>query len=212
MAPATSAVSPGMGTPRLSIADDDKHREISVSRENVLEMWNKPCQGAALAPVSRRALARTLRRAGAAAASAIAARPAETSLARAHAAERRLDEKRAPGELRGESAFDGRVDLLLDHEPRFARFIRLPAARREQALGASGDGQRRVGAGLRVGLGDRQRSPGETSRNHPGPLCVYARATSALPRRTRWGKFGAAASLTRPATAGLSPAARCGTG
>ena len=36
-------------------------------------------------------------------------------------------------------------------------------SRREEALGASGYGQRRIGAGLRVGLRDGERSFGETS-------------------------------------------------
>jgi hypothetical protein len=45
----------------------------------------------------------------------------------------------------------------------FARFIGLPTAGREQSLGACSYRQRCVGAGLRVGLGDGERSFGETS-------------------------------------------------
>ena len=119
-----------------------------------------------MTPVKRRALARTVRRAGATAASAIAVKTCRNIVGRTHAAERGLDEERAPGHLRGESAFNRCVDLLLHHEPRFACFVGLPTARREQTLGASGDRQRCIGAGLRVGLGDGERSPGDISRNH----------------------------------------------
>ena len=76
-------------------------------------------------------MARTLRRAGAAAASAMAAKPAETSSGVRTPPKRGLDEEGAPGRLGGESAFDGRVDFLLHHEPRFSRFGGLPAAWRE---------------------------------------------------------------------------------
>ncbi|HEY1537450.1 MAG TPA: hypothetical protein VGF76_25695, partial [Polyangiaceae bacterium] len=61
-----------------------------------------------------------------------------------------------------ESAFDSGVDFLLHHEACFACFIGLPA-RPKQTLGTSGYGQRSIGAGLRVGIRDDERSFGETS-------------------------------------------------
>ena len=83
--------------------------------------------GNALAPVKRRALARTFRRAGPAAASAMGVKPAGDVVRGAHAAERGLDEERAPRRLRGESALDRGVDFLLHHELRLARLLGFPA-------------------------------------------------------------------------------------
>ena len=119
-----------------------------------------------MTPVKRRALARTVRRAGAAAASAIAVRPAETSFGVRTPPNAALMKNAPQAVCAAKAPSIVGVDLLLHHEPRFACFVGLPTARREQILGASGDRQRCIGAGLRVGLGDGERSPGDISRNH----------------------------------------------
>ena len=136
----------------------------------------------ALAPVSRRALARTFRRAGARRPRRSRSRPAETSLGVRTPPNAALMKNAPQAACAAKGDFDGGVDLLLHHELRSPRFIRLPAAEERAGCGCERRWSRWVGVALPLALAMAKNHLRDVAKPLRPPRAVDARPIICKPR------------------------------